>query len=217
MQIKYIGHSCFEIKGKTLTLVIDPYDPKKTGYKLPKLKADVVLSTHDHDDHNNIKGVSETRFQVTTAGEYEFSDVHIDAIPTFHDKKSGADRGKNTMYQISIDGVNVLHMGDIGHKLTKEIEERLLDIDILLIPVGGTYTIDAGDATEIISSIEPKIVVPMHYQTDDLTGLSKKMDPLKKFLDEMGDQDVQKVDVLKVTNPSSLPEETEVIVIEPAH
>ncbi len=197
-------------------MVIDPYNPEKTGYKLPKLEADVVLCSHQHGDHNFVEGVDGTHYDITTAGEYEVKDVYIEGIPTFHDDKKGADRGQNIMYQITMDGLNLLHVGDLGHELSQETLEKLVEIDVLMIPVGGTSTIDAKTATKVISSIEPGIVIPMHYQTKGLTGLSEELDPAKKFLDEMGVEEAKEVDKLKVSSKADIPEETEVIVVTPA-
>ncbi|OGC47571.1 hypothetical protein A2886_02165 [candidate division WWE3 bacterium RIFCSPHIGHO2_01_FULL_42_13] len=216
MEISFIGHSCFKIKGKNATLVIDPYNPEKTGYKLPKLEADVVLCSHQHGDHNHIAGVDGTHYDITTAGEYEVKDVYIEGIPTFHDEKHGADRGQNIMYQITMDGLNLLHVGDLGHELSQETLEKLVEIDVLMIPVGGTYTIDAETATKVISSIEPGIVVPMHYSTKNTSGVLAALDPLQKFLDEMGVEGAKEVDKLKVSSKADIPEETEVIVVTPA-
>lgn len=217
MEIKYIAHSCFEIIGDKLTLVTDPYDPKKTFYEMPKLKADVVLSSHDHFDHNNIDAVEDYKMAITTPGEYEVEGVYIEGISTFHDDKEGTERGTNTMYQITMDGFNILHMGDLGHELSQDTLKDILDIDVLLIPVGGEYTINAEKASKVISTIEPGIVVPMHYRGKEETKLSKDLDPLEKFLDEMGgDGDIRKVKNLKLSK-SSIPDETEVIVITPTH
>lgn len=217
MEIKYIAHSCFEIKGKDATLVIDPYDPKKTYYELPKLNVDLVLSSHDHFDHNNINAVKDYKMAITTPGEYELNGVYIEGIPTLHDDKEGEKRGKNIMFQITMDGFNILHMGDLGHTLDQETLKKILDIDVLLIPVGGEYTIDAETAAEVISKIEPGLVVPMHYQGEEETKLSKDLDTLEKFLDEMGgDGDIKKVKKLKLSK-SSIPDETEVVVITPTH
>lgn len=216
MEITYIGHSCFKIKDKTLSLVTDPYDPKSTGYNLPKLSADVVLVSHGHKDHNYVEGVSDHRLVVDQAGEYELGGIFIMGIEVFHDKSEGGERGKNIIYLIDIDGFTVLHLGDLGHELSKETLEKLSDINVLLIPVGGTYTIDAGTAAKVISSIEPGIVVPMHYQTKDLKNT--ELDGLDKFLDEMGiEGDVKKVDRLKINSSSDIPEETEIVVMQPTH
>lgn len=216
MEITYIAHSCFKIKGKDLTLVVDPYDPEKTFYKLPKLSADVVLSTHDHFDHNYLEGVSDYRLAITKPGEYETQDVYIEGFAVYHDDAQGEKRGENIMYQISIDGFNILHCGDLGHELQKTTLEKIANIDVLLIPVGGTYTIDSDVATKVISSIEPGIVVPMHYQTEK-NDLSKDLAKLDKFLDEMGIEKVQKVDTLKIGSKTDIPEETQVIVITPTN
>ena len=215
MEITFIGHSCFKIKGKTSTLVIDPYEPKETGYKLPKLEADVVLSTHDHYDHGYLAGVSGAALQITTAGEYETEGVYIEGIPTFHDEKRGEERGKNIMYQIHMDGLVILHMGDLGHELTKETLEKLAQVDVLLIPVGGTYTISSKVATKVISSVEPGIVVPMHYSNKETNKTLKVLEHVDKFLHGMGVDKVIEVDKLKIAGKSDIPEETEVIVIKP--
>lgn len=217
MEITYIGHSCFKIKGKDVSIVIDPYNPEKTGYKLPSLNAELLLVSHDHDDHNYIDGVSDYKLLVNGPGEYEIQEVFVYGLPTFHDANDGAERGNNTMYLIDIDGFTILHCGDLGHELKAETMENLSDIDVLLIPVGGTYTIDPKTATKVISSLEPKIVVPMHYQTKNLTGLSKDLAKLDTFLDEMGEEENGKVDKLKLSRKSDLPEETEVIVVTPTN
>jgi L-ascorbate metabolism protein UlaG (beta-lactamase superfamily) len=195
MEITYIGHSCFKIKGKELTIVIDPYDPK-IGYKLPKLECDVLI---------------------TSPGEYETSGVFIFGIPVYHDAKEGHERGENTIYMIEIDGITLLHLGDLGHDLSKETLEKLSDIDVLMIPVGGKGTIDAETASEVISEIEPGYVLPMHYKTVELTGI-QGLDGLDKFLNEMGvENDVKKDDKLKISSKSDVPDDTQVVILNPAH
>lgn len=216
MEITFIGHSCFKIKGKSATIVIDPYEAY-IGYKLPRLSADLVLSSHPHKDHSNVSAVSDTKMVIDEAGEYEVADTYIEGIATWHDDSSGKERGKNVMYQITLDGFTLLHMGDLGHELNKDTLEKLSRVDVLMIPVGGELTIDAKAAARVISSIEPGYVIPMHYQTDDLTGLSKKLDPLKKFLDEMGEENVKNLETLKVSSQNDIPEETEIVILKPAH
>ena len=218
MEITFIGHSCFKIKGKDLTIVIDPYDPKKTGYKLPKLEADVVLSSHDHYDHNYIEGISGYTLLIDGPGEYETKETFIYGISTFHDNKEGADRGSNTMFHVEMDGFTVLHAGDLGHELSKETLEKISRVDILLIPIGGKYTIDAKTAVKVISSLEPGIVIPMHYQTKDLSGLSQDLEPVEKFLEEMGvEGSAKKQDKLRITTRNEVPSETEVVILTPQH
>jgi L-ascorbate metabolism protein UlaG (beta-lactamase superfamily) len=217
MEITYIGHSCFKIKGKTLSIVIDPYDPK-IGYKLPKLNADVVLVTHDHFDHNNVSGVSDYRLVIDGPGEYEIGGAFVYGRVVYHDEKQGSERGKNTMYLITIDGIDILHVGDLGHTLSQEDIEKIPNVDILMVPVGGGVTIDAEKASELISVFEPAYVIPMHYKTPDLKG-DLKLDGVDKFLDEMGVENGIKKDLDKLTVSSVKEdsEETEVVVLKPTH
>ena len=126
MEITYIAHSCFKIKTKNQTIVIDPYDPQKTGYKLPKLSADILMISHDHFDHNFKESVTDVQLLVDGAGEYEKDDTFIYGIKTFHDDKKGAERGSNTIYLIEAEGFSLLHLGDLGHELEKETLENKL-------------------------------------------------------------------------------------------
>ena len=217
MEITYIGHSCFKIKGKTINLVIDPYDPSVTGYKLPKLSCDVLLTTHDHSDHNYIQGVTDYRLLVDGPGEYEIGGCFIYGRYVYHDNKEGEERGKVTMYLMTVDDLNILHVGDLGAELSQEDIQRLPEIDVLMIPVGNKYTINAKTATKVISSVEPSYVLPMHYKTDDLKieGLTG----LKEFLDEMGveDEEVKEVDKLVINAKSDSESKTQVVVLKPAH
>jgi L-ascorbate metabolism protein UlaG (beta-lactamase superfamily) len=214
MEITYIGHSCFKIKGKSATLVIDPFD-SKIGLRMPKIEADVVLSTHDHFDHNNFSAVTGSKLNIDGPGDYEVSGAFITGIATFHDDKGGAERGTNTVYSIDLDGINLVHLGDLGHELKDDELEKLSKVDVLFIPVGGKYTIDSETASKVISSIEPGIVIPMHYKTATNLELTD-MAPLEKFLDEMGIKDtVKKVDKLKINSENDIPEETEIVVLTP--
>ncbi len=216
MEITYIGHSCFKIKGKGVSIVIDPYDPK-IGYKLPKLEADVLLTTHDHFDHHNISGVSGYKILIEGPGEYEVNGAFIYGIPTSHDEKGGTERGVQTIYNIDIDGFTLMHLGDLGHELSKETIEKIPNVDVLMIPIGGVFTIDAEKAVKVISAIEPGIVLPMHYKTDDLVGF-EKLGGLDKFMDEMGvENNIKKDDKIKINSKGDIPEETEVVILKPAH
>lgn len=217
MEITYIGHSCFKIKDKTISLVIDPYNPK-IGYKLPKLSSDVVLVTHDHFDHNYIEGVSDYRLLVDGPGEYEVGGCFIYGKSVDHDEKNGLERGKVTMYLITIDDFNILHLGDLGRELTQEEMEKIPNVDVLMIPVGNKYTIDEKAAVKVISALEPSYVIPMHYKTDDLTGV-EGLSGVDEFLDEMGvEEDVKKdLDKLVLNSKTDLDGETKVVVLKPAH
>ena len=215
--ITFNGHSCFTIRTNSgQTIVIDPFDPETTGLKLPKLTADLVLSTHSHPDHNFFKGVigvTGEPFRVTGPGEYEVAGSLIHGINSYHDESKGSERGRNTIYIINIEGVNICHMGDFGQKkLTETQLEDLGDVDILLIPVGGIFTIDAKDAIEVIAQIEPRMVVPMHYMED---SLKYDLGTLEEFIKQMGLLQVEPVK--KITaKKDRLPEELQVMVMERA-
>mgnify|MGYP001218562285 CR=1 FL=1 len=219
MEIKFIGHSCFEIKGKDTKLVIDPYDPEMIGYKLPGLNADVVLVSHDHADHSYVEGVKDYKLLIETPGDYEIEGTFIYGLKTYHDDKEGKERGKNTIFQIIIDDFNILHLGDLGHELKTETLEKISDVDVLMIPIGGTYTINAKKAVNVISSLEPGIVIPMHYKTDDLGDLKDKLDDLDNFLTEFGVEEngVKRLDKLTLRTKSDIPDESEIYVLNPQH
>ncbi len=213
MEITYFGHSCFKLKTKDVTLVIDPFDPAKMGVKLPKLEADAVLITHDHLDHNFKDGVTGYRLVIDGPGEYELGGVTIFGIATKHDDKDGKERGANTMYYIETAGESVLHCGDLGHLLDEPALEKFGQVTALLIPVGGVYTLDAEKASKVISSIEPSYVVPMHYK---MAGSKlQDIDTLEKFLDEMGIENgnVKKSATLRISEADN-ENETQVIVLE---
>ncbi len=210
MDIYWYGQSCFKIKGKTATIVIDPFDPDFVGLKLPKdLEGQVVLSTHQHKDHNNVGVVSGDPLIITGPGEYERVGVSIAGIQTFHDKVSGAERGSNTIYHILMDGINIVHVGDLGHVLTDEQASAIDNTDILMIPVGGKYSLDVEMAAKVVAGLEPRIVIPMHYQ---LPGMKIELGGVEPFLKEMGAENVAPIPKLTITR-DKLPEETTVVVL----
>ena len=198
-------------------MVIDPYNPK-IGYKLPKLSCDVLLVTHNHFDHSYIEGVSDYRLLVDGPGEYEVGGCFIYGKSVDHDEKNGEERGKVTMYLIIIDGLNILHLGDLGRELTQEDMEKIPSVDVLMIPVGNKYTIDEKTAVKVISALEPSYVIPMHYNTPDLTGIDG-LSGVEEFLEEMGvGDDVKKdLDKLVLNSQTDLDGETQVVVLKPAH
>lgn len=211
MEITYLGHASFRLKGKQKTVVTDPYD-ERVG-KFPKgIEADMVTVSHDHEDHNQIEKVHGSRFIVRGPGEYEIGGVSVVGVPTWHDDKNGGDRGRNTVYVVEMDGLRIAHLGDVGHKLSLEQLGEMGAIDILLIPVGGTYTIDAKTAAEVVKQVDPWVVIPMHYQTAD-THLSNQLAGVEEFLKEMGKPDVVPVPKYNVT-ADRLPEELQVVVLE---
>lgn len=210
MDIYFYGQSCLKLKGKAATVFIDPYKEEFTGLKLPKdLQADIAISTHNHDDHNNLEALTENPIKITGPGEYEVKEVSIIGVSTFHDKEEGASRGRNTVYNISIDGLNVVHLGDLGHVLSEGEVDEIGATDILLVPVGGVYTIDAKTASDIVSQLEPKIVIPMHYL---VPNLKFELDPVEGFLKEMGFETAQPQPKLSITR-DKLPDELQVVVL----
>lgn len=214
--ITFNGHACFTIKSNAgQVTVIDPYDPEVTGLKLPKISADLVLVTHGHQDHNYVDGVlpaaSEKVFQVSGPGEYEIGGALIRGINSYHDESKGNDRGRNTIYVINIEGVNFCHLGDLGQKkLTESQLEDIGEVDVLFIPVGGVFTIDAKDASEIMAQIDPKIAVPMHYKEE---GLKYELDSLDEFVKQMGLTTVEPTKKLSVRK-DRVPEELQIVVME---
>ncbi|MFQ5875176.1 MAG: MBL fold metallo-hydrolase, partial [Dehalococcoidia bacterium] len=157
MEITWYGHSCFRLRGKAATVVTDPYSGNY-GYTLPRIRADIVTISHHHPDHDYARGIKGNPKVIEGPGEYEIRGVFITGIPTFHDRRRGRDRGSNTVFLFDIDDLRVCHLGDLGHVLDQSQVEALGDIDVLLIPVGSVYTINAAQAADVVSLLEPKIV-----------------------------------------------------------
>jgi L-ascorbate metabolism protein UlaG (beta-lactamase superfamily) len=217
MNIKWHGQSCFSInssrgKDANINIVIDPYD-ESTGFKLPKLEADVVLVTHDHKDHNNAKAVSGAPFLIEGPGEYEVKEVFVNGVNSFHDDKGGKDKGLNTIYTIETEEIKICHLGDLGQaELTPEQTEQIGDVDILMIPIGGDFTISAKEAGKIIAELEPSIVIPMHYA---IPKAKMKLDGIEPFLKVMGIKKPEALPKLSVKKKDILEEETKVILLTP--
>ena len=187
MYITWLGHSSFRLQDKIgadgVSLVTDPFDPEKTGLKWQSLDADIVTISHQHADHNYLKGIKGSPFTVDCAGEYEFKGIYIEGVDSWHDKEGGKERGANVIYRMEVDDLTVTHLGDLGTPLDAKQIERLEGTDILLIPVGGLYTLDARAAVEVINQLEPRIIIPMHYL---VPGLKYDLAPLDKFIKELG-------------------------------
>ncbi len=219
MDITYFGHSCFKLRGKELTVVMDPFSKKGVGFDLPSLSADIVTSSHDHADHSNISAVKGTSrreepFVIKHPGEYEIMGASVFGVKSFHDNKNGEKRGKNTMFVVHIDGIAVGHLGDLGEdKLSDKQLDELGGIDVLLCPVGGVYTIGPKEAADIINAIQPSYVIPMHFKTKKHSDTFAKVSTLDDFLKEFGATEAKRSDKLAVSQ-LSLPEETEVLVLE---
>lgn len=216
MEITYLGHSSFKLKGKQGTVVTDPF-ASDIGFSLPSVSADMVTISHDHHDHNNIKGVSGTARRekpwiVNAAGEYEVAGISVFGYPSFHDDKEGEERGRNIVYSIVIDGINVVHLGDLGHELSDSFIEKLGNVGILLCPVGGVFTMDADKATEVIQAIEPSYIIPMHYKTPKHAEAFAGLKTVEEFQKIYGVSS-EPVKSLSVS-VSSLPEQTTLVVLE---
>jgi len=209
MEISWLGHSCFRIRGRQATVITDPYPPD-LGYSLGKPTAHVVTVSHQHLGHSYVQGISGGPRLVTGPGEYEISGVLITGIATFHDRERGKQRGKNTVYLMEVDEVSVCHLGDLGHVLTAEQVEEIGNVDVLLLPVGGVSTINAPVAAEVVRQLEPKAVVPMHYKTE---ALSWELEPVDRFLKEIGVKEINSQPKLSFTR-SSLPASTQVFLLD---
>ncbi len=209
MDITWLGHSCFRIKGSRATIVTDPYS-KDLGYSLGRPTARIVTISHDHPGHSYAEGVGGQPRVVRRPGEYEISDVLIIGIATFHDREGGKKRGKNTAYLMEIDEVAVCHLGDLGHVLTSEQIEDIGNVDVLLLPVGGVSTINAPMAAEVVRQLEPKVVIPMHYKTP---ALKRELEPVDRFLKEIGAKQVGSQPKLSVSK-SNLPLSTQVFLLD---
>ncbi len=181
MKIEWLGHSSFKLTESTgVSVVTDPYDQDKVGIKFPKVSADVVTISHNHFDHNCLDALENYNMVVDTVGVNEIDGVEISGFRSYHDEKKGALRGKNIVYRIRMDGVETCHLGDIGEELSPLLAELIGSINILLIPVGGRFTINAEQAKEYVDLLMPDVVIPMHYMME---GYNTEFDELDEFLD----------------------------------
>jgi len=214
MVIQWYGHSCFKLQSGNLVIVIDPFS-KEIGLTPPRFRADIVLITHDHYDHAGAQSLTGEPFIISGPGEYEVKGIYVEGIETFHDKSRGRERGMNTVYVIELEDLRVAHLGDFGEgEMRHETLEKIGDIDILLIPVGGTYTIDGKEAARLVKEIEPRFVIPMHYK---IPGLAIKLEGPEIFLKEMGAENVEAQDHFTVKKRDIGEEEkTEVVVLKSA-
>ncbi len=213
MIINWYGHSCFKIasQGGHLTIITDPFE-KKIGLTPPRASADVVTVSHDHFDHNNVKAVSGDPLIINSPGEYEIKGARIIGCSSFHDQKQDPGKGLNVIYLIEMDKIRICHLGDFGQdKLTDEQLETIGQADILMIPVGGTYTINGREAAKITKQIEPSLVIPMHYK---LPGLTVNLVGPEVFLKEMGLDKKTAVDKLTIKKKDLTGKEMEVLIFK---
>lgn len=218
MQIQWLGQSCFKIQAKSplgeTTIITDPYSDD-CGLKLPRLSADIVTISHEHKDHSDlskIKGVEETQspFVIKGPGEYEIKSVFVRGLPSSHDNEHGQTLGANVIYVIRAEGITLVHLGDLGQKeLSPDQLEFIEEADILLVPVGDKYTLNGAEAANLVSQIEPRIVIPMHYK---IPGLKIDLDQADKFIKEMGNHK-EEMDKLKITKKDLPQEDTRLILL----
>jgi len=220
MEITWYGHSCFRLTERNYaTVVTDPYDSKTIGYDSLKLRSDIVTVSHDAPGHNNTDAVKGISHVIDGAGEFEIGGVFITGVSTDGSgsgkkkpkaKENGAAASRNTIYVFDYDGITVAHLGDLQQTPTQSEIESLGTVNVVLVPVGGGRGLNAAKAAEVISLIEPNLVIPMHYSTP-ATKLS--LDSLNKFIKEMGLSTPETQPSLKVTR-SGLPNETHVVVLD---
>jgi L-ascorbate metabolism protein UlaG (beta-lactamase superfamily) len=216
MEISWLGHACFQLRGKNVTLITDPNSPQQGSSceeppRLGKRNASIVTVSHDHPGHNYVEGVIGNPRVVSRAGEYEISEVLITGVAAYHDKQRGQLHGRNVIYVIHIDDLVVCHLGDLGHPLQEAQLEEVADADILFVPIGGGHSLDAAQAAEVISQVEPRIVIPMHYPNE---GGEEPAPALKTFCREMGVEKIEFQPKLNVTR-SSIPAEMQVVLLSP--
>lgn len=219
MEITYLGHSSFKIKDKNgLVVLLDPFKSESVGIPFAKELADIVTVSHGHDDHNAVENVTGpvsrgSTFIIDKEGEYEIGGVEISAIKTFHDKVEGAERGKNIIMNIRVEGLNVLHLGDLGHKLSASLIERIGSVDVLMVGVGGVTALEIDEVMDLVKDIQPSFVIPMHYKVAGMSESWEKKHTLEEFLDKnkflVAGDPVHKMKI----DSSSLPDDTQVLIM----
>lgn len=209
MEITWLGHSCFRIKGKDAIVITDPCHPS-LGYTLGKLHADIVTLSHFHPGHSYSEAITSEFKEIRGPGEYELKGIFITGIATFHDSEQGDKLGRNTVYVLEMDGITLCHMGDLGHLPASQLMEAIGDVDVLFLPVGGVSTIAGSTAAEIVRHLSPKIVIPMHYKT---SAEVRDLQPVDRFLTELGVKEMVSQHKLSI-NRSTLPTSTQVTILD---
>lgn len=183
MKIKWLGHSCFLLTSEAgVKVLTDPFNDQ-VGYRLPAVEADIVTTSHGHSDHNYVRAVKGKFKHWDQPGVFEKNGIKANGVPTFHDEVQGAKRGKNIIYIFDMDGLRICHSGDLGHIPSREQAAAIGQVDILLVPVGGIYTVNADEAVIVVQLLKPKVTIPMHFKT---SVLSFQLDGADKFLAAAG-------------------------------
>ena len=184
MIVTWQGHSCFLLKSEEgLSLLLDPFHESDVGYAMPIIGADIVIISHDHLDHNNVDAAGSGADVIFGPGEYISRDMEITGIKSYHDKERGKLRGTNTIFCFELDGIRVCHLGDLGHTLSRTQVKAIGPVDLLFLPVGGRYTIDAVGANQVMKQLHPVVTIPMHYRTG---ALGFELEPVDDFLKGKG-------------------------------
>ncbi len=217
MKVKWIGHACFAITGSDGTVVVtDPYEPGgfggAVGYGPIPVEPDIVTVSHGHEDHGYVQGLRGNPIIVKEGGASKAKGMKFDLHKSFHDTGHGAERGSNNIICFTVDGVRVCHLGDLGHELDAATAGAIGDVDVLLVPVGGFFTIDAAVATSVVETLNPRVVVPMHYKTDKCGFPIDTVEPFIKGKPNVERTGSTEFDVDK----DSLPQQTKIVVLEPA-
>lgn len=217
MKIKFLGHASFLITTKdNIKIITDPYKAGAyggaVGYKPIKEEAHIVTITHEHDDHNYYQEIKGNPEIVKGTLEKEIYGVKFIGIESYHDRSRGKERGKNVIFLIIADDLRLLHLGDLGHLLTNEDKKRIGDVDILFVPVGGYFTIDADEASEVVEFLKPKITIPMHFKT---SVLDFPIAQVEDFLLEKKNVKMLNVSEIEISK-ENLPKEREIWVLKPA-
>jgi L-ascorbate metabolism protein UlaG (beta-lactamase superfamily) len=218
MKIKWYGHASFLITSDSGTrLITDPYEPGAydggIAYKPIEDSADVVTVSHDHADHNYVQGIQGSPVVVKGPGLHEAKGISFKGVATYHDPSEGKERGENTMFVFSIDGVTVCHAGDLGHVLSPEQAGELGEIDVLLLPIGGVFTLDPQEATKVAELLKPRILIPMHFKTP---GCGFPIAGVDEFL--TGKTSLERVEGSEISvSQDQLPSPIHIVVLEPAN
>ncbi|TLN12310.1 MBL fold metallo-hydrolase [bacterium] len=209
MRLEYLGHACFRLTSSDgVRVVLDPFDGRELGYPMPSVEADYVLVSHEHTDHNYVDALQGNPTLVRR--DFEGKGISVKAIHVFHDEEVGSKRGRNTIFVIKVDGITLAHLGDLGHMLDEQIMRSMGKVDVLMIPVGGLFTIDAAKASIVVDQVKPKLVIPMHFGTPSLQFRLQKVDA---FL--QGKEGVKRLDASSIDlNPKDLPEKMEIWVLK---
>jgi L-ascorbate metabolism protein UlaG (beta-lactamase superfamily) len=212
VKVIWHGHACFELQGKGVTIVTDPF--KGIGISEPKAAADIVLCSHSHQDHNNVKPVLGKEGEVLEGfvGSKKVKGVTIKGVAAFHDEAKGSKRGKNSIYAFALDGVQFCHLGDLGHELSSATVEEIGNVDVLFVPTGGYFTIGPETATTVCEQLKPKIIIPMHYRMPKLPSMFDLLKTVDDFLQGKKNIEKMKKPVVNVEE-GKLPKEKKIIVL----